>query len=111
MAAAPRQEDDSKPSLAALETFPATTVAGVLVKGAYLWLECTLERIISGFGDNSLIVGSVAAASVEESALRDSDSDDSDVIHASPLLAYLAPGRFASVRDSFSFPFPVDFRL
>jgi flavin reductase (DIM6/NTAB) family NADH-FMN oxidoreductase RutF len=41
MAAAPRQEDDSKPSLAALETFPATTVAGVLVKGAYLWLECT----------------------------------------------------------------------
>ncbi|MGZ8701824.1 MAG: flavin reductase family protein [Gaiellaceae bacterium] len=111
MAAAPRQQGNSKPSLAALETFPATTVDGVLVKGAYLWLECTLERVIGGFGDNSLIIGSVAAASVDESALRASDSDDSDVIRDSPLLAYLAPGRFASVRDSFSFPFPADFRL
>ena len=60
MAAAPRQRDDSKPSLAALETFPVSTVDGVLVTGAYLWLECTLERVISGFGDNSLIIGSVA---------------------------------------------------
>jgi flavin reductase (DIM6/NTAB) family NADH-FMN oxidoreductase RutF len=111
MAAAPRRQDGSKPSLAALETFPATTVDGVLVKDAYLWLECTLERIIDGFGDNSLIIGSIVAASVDEAALRASDSDDRDVIHASPLLAYLAPGRFASVGESFSFPFPVDFRL
>jgi flavin reductase (DIM6/NTAB) family NADH-FMN oxidoreductase RutF len=111
MAAAPREEDDSKPSLAALETFPATIVDGVLVKGAYLWLECKLERVVDGFGDNSLIIGSVVAASVDERALRASDSDDSDIIHASPLLAYLSPGRFASVGESFSFPFPVDFRL
>jgi flavin reductase (DIM6/NTAB) family NADH-FMN oxidoreductase RutF len=111
MAAAPREHDDSKPSLAAVETFPATTVDGLLVKDAYLWLECRLDRIVDGFGDNSLIVGSVVAASVDERALRVSDSDDSDVIHASPLLAYLAPGRFASVGESFSFPFPVDFRL
>ena len=51
------------------------------------------------------------AAAVDERALRASDSDDSDVIHASPLLAYLAPGRFASIGESLSFPFPVDFEL
>ena len=43
-------------------------------------------------------------------ALRASDADDSDVIHASPLLAYLAPGRFASIGASLSFPFHVDSR-
>jgi flavin reductase (DIM6/NTAB) family NADH-FMN oxidoreductase RutF len=111
MAAGSREEDDSKPSLAALETFPATVVDGVLVKDAYLWLECTLERVVDGFGDNSLIIGSVVAASVDERALRASDSDDSDVVHASPLLAYLSPGRFASVGESYSFPFPADFKL
>ena len=110
MAAAPREADDSKPSLAALETFPATTVDGVLVEDSYLWLECRLERIIGGFGDNSLIIGAVVAASVDERALRASDSDDSDVIHSSPLLAYLAPGRFASIGASLSFPFPHDFK-
>jgi flavin reductase (DIM6/NTAB) family NADH-FMN oxidoreductase RutF len=111
MAATPREEDDSKPGLAALETYPATIVDGVLVKDAYLWLECRLERIVDGFGDNSLIIGSVVAASVDEPALRASDSDDSDVIHTAPLLAYLSPGRFASVGESYSFPFPADFKL
>src|SRR5512134_3892558 len=38
MAAGPRIEDGSKPTLAALDTFPASTVDGVLVGGAYLWL-------------------------------------------------------------------------
>ena len=108
MAAAPREADDSKPSLAALDTFPATKVDGVLVEDSYLWLECELERVIEGFGDNSLIIGSVVAAAVDERALRASDADDSDVIHASPLLAYLAPGRFASIGQSLSFPFHVD---
>jgi flavin reductase (DIM6/NTAB) family NADH-FMN oxidoreductase RutF len=108
MAAAPREADDSKPSLAALDTFPATKVDGVLVEDSYLWLECELDRVIEGFGDNSLIIGSVVAAAVDERALRASDADDSDVIHASPLLAYLAPGRFASIGESLSFPFHVD---
>ena len=108
MAAAPREADDSKPSLAALDTSPATKVDGVLVEDSYLWLECELERVIEGFGDNSLIIGSVVAAAVDERALRASDADDSDVIHASPLLAYLAPGRFASIGESLSFPFHVD---
>ena len=32
--------------------------------------------------------------------------DDNDLIHESPLLAYLSPGRYARVENSNSFPFP-----
>jgi flavin reductase (DIM6/NTAB) family NADH-FMN oxidoreductase RutF len=110
LAAAMREPDGSKPSLAALDTMPADHVGGVLVRDAYLWLECASERIVTGFGDNSLIVGRVVAASVDERALRNADGDDADVIGALPLLAYLSPGRFAAVAQSYSFPFPADFR-
>jgi flavin reductase (DIM6/NTAB) family NADH-FMN oxidoreductase RutF len=110
LAAAPRAEDSSKPSLAAVPTFPAREVDGVLVQDAYLWLECKLDRIIDGFGRNTLVIGAVVAASVEEGALRASDSDDADLIREQPLLAYLSPGRFASVSESFSFPFHADFK-
>ena len=34
------------------------------------------------------------------------DGDDQALIHQSPLLAYLNPGRFATIDDSLSFPFP-----
>jgi flavin reductase (DIM6/NTAB) family NADH-FMN oxidoreductase RutF len=111
MAAGPRLEDGSKRTLAALETFPASTVDGILVRGAYLWLECTLERMLEGFGDNSLIIGKVVAAAVDERALRASEHDEGDPIRDTPLLAYLSPGRFASVPKSSSFPFHVDFSL
>lgn len=111
MAAAGRAEDDTKPSLAALTTFPASTVEGPLVEGCYLYLECRLERIVEGFGESALVVGEVVAASASEDALRVSDGDDADTIAGDPLLAYLSPGRFAAVERSLSFPFPVDFRF
>ena len=59
LAAAPRCEDRSKPSLLVLPTFPACRVDGVLVEGCYLYLECELRGVIDGFGQNSLIVGEV----------------------------------------------------
>jgi flavin reductase (DIM6/NTAB) family NADH-FMN oxidoreductase RutF len=111
LAAAPRQEDDSKPSLDAIPTFPASTVDGVLVRAAYLWLECELDRVVDGFGRNTLIVGRVVAASADDRALRVSDRDDADLIRGEPLLAYLSPGRIAKVSESFSFPYHVDFKL
>jgi hypothetical protein len=49
------------------------------------------------------------AAHVDEGYLRASDRDDNDLIHVSPLLAYLSPGRYARVAESNSFPFPADF--
>lgn len=110
MAAGPRADDASKPSLAAIPTFPATAVDGVLVRDSYLWLECELDRIVEGFGRNTLIVGRIVAASVDPRAMRASEADEADLIRREPLLAYVSPGRFASVSESFSFPFHVDFK-
>lgn len=109
MAAAPREEGE-KSSLAAIPTFPARVVEGVLVKGAYLWLECRLDRVIEDYGDDSLIIGEVVAASVSEKAMRDADGDDADLLRSDPLLAYVSSGRFARVDETFSFPFHAGFR-
>jgi flavin reductase (DIM6/NTAB) family NADH-FMN oxidoreductase RutF len=109
-AAGGRFEGDVKPSLAALETIPARVVDGRLLAGCSLALECELDRIADGFGSNSLVVGRVGAASASHDAIRGADVDDADLVHRLGLLAYLAPGRFAVVRDSLSFPFPHDFR-
>ncbi|HVM56120.1 MAG TPA: flavin reductase [Gaiellaceae bacterium] len=102
---------DEKPALAAVPTAPARVVDVPLVDGCLLYLECELERVVDGFGPNSLVVGRVVAAAAARDALRDPDVDDADLVHRLGLLAYLAPGRFAVVRDSLAFPYSVDFRL
>ena len=109
LTAAPRCEDDSKPIVDALDTFPATNGRDVFVSGGYLYLECRKERTVDGFGINSLVVGEITAAYADEGALRFSDGDDQEAIEQSPLLAYLAPGRWSEIRASNSFPFPVGF--
>ena len=111
LAAAPRDGSGDKPNLAALPVRDASAVDGVLLDDAYLWLECELERVIDGFGENTLIVGGVIAAAVTERAKRDNERSDDEVIAAAPLLAYLPPGRFARIAESSSFPFPADFKL
>ncbi len=111
LAAGGRAADSSKPSLVAVPTFSARAVDGVLVEGSYLWLECELERVIDGFGENSLVIGDIVAAAADERALRDPERDDADLLHMLPLIAYLSPGRFARTDDTRAFPFPVDFSL
>jgi flavin reductase (DIM6/NTAB) family NADH-FMN oxidoreductase RutF len=109
LAAAPRSEDLSKPTLLVLPTFPARAVEGVLVVGCYLFLECTLHSILDGFGANSLIIGTVVAAAAVEDALRAEELDEGEQIDRSPLLAYVNPGRVAEIRRSVAFPFPRGF--
>jgi flavin reductase (DIM6/NTAB) family NADH-FMN oxidoreductase RutF len=109
LAAAPRCEELSKPSLLVLPTFPARQVDGVLVKGCYLFLECTLHNILDGFGPNSLIIGDVVAAAVHEDALRAEERDEGDQIFQFPLLAYVSPGRLAEIQQTMAFPFPRGF--
>ena len=111
MAAAPRDEAGAKATLRALPTTPAQQVDGALVEGCDLYLECRLERIVEGFGENSLIVGTIVRALARAEAVRSPDRDDADVIYGAPLTAYLAPGRVARIAESFSFPYPVDFTL
>jgi flavin reductase (DIM6/NTAB) family NADH-FMN oxidoreductase RutF len=109
LAAAPRCEDRSKPSLLVLPTFPAREVDGVLVQGCYLFLECRLHSVLDGFGPNSLLIGTVVAAAAAEDALRAAEQDEGDQIFRSPLLAYLSPGRLAEIRQTTAFPFPKGF--
>jgi flavin reductase (DIM6/NTAB) family NADH-FMN oxidoreductase RutF len=111
MTAAPRTEDGSKPSLATVPTVAATTVDGVLVRDSYLWLECELDRVLDGFGPNTLIVGRVVAAAAHEDALRAADGDDADLLAGAPLLVYVSPGRFAEISRTLSFPFPANMRI
>lgn len=105
LASAPRCEEDTKPALQLLQTRPATVVDGVLLDDAYLHFECEIDRIIDDFGVNSLITGRIVEALVTEDALRDEDRDDADVLAASPLLTYVAPGRYAEISDTLAFPF------
>ena len=110
MAAGARLDDCSKPTLAAIPVFPARRVDGVLVDGCSLYLECALDRIIDGFGENSMIVGRVVAATAARAALRGHDIDDADLLHRLRPLVYLAPGRVAEIAETHAFPFPLDFR-
>lgn len=110
LAAAPRDALNQKPALQALETLPATVVEGRLLADATLCLECQILKIVDGFGDNSLIAGEIVAAQVDESALRTTDEDDQDILMRSPLLAYLSPGRYATINNSYSFPFHAGFQ-
>ncbi|HEX6952072.1 MAG TPA: flavin reductase [Gaiellaceae bacterium] len=110
MAAGARLEDGSKPTLAGVPVVQARRVDGVLVEGCPLYLECTLDRFVDGFGDNSIIVGRVVAASVARAALRGHEVDDADLLLRLRPLVYLAPGRVAEVGETHAFPFPAEFR-
>lgn len=109
LAASPRCEDASKPIASALPTRLATTVDGVLVEDACVHLECTLHSMVDGFGDNSLIIGQVVAASADEAYLRVSERDEGEQLVSSPLLAYVSPGRYAEIGRTAQFPLPEGF--
>ena len=107
LAASPRCGDENeKTSLSVLPTFPAQIVDSDFVKDATLFFECRHFKTVDGFGINSLITGEIIAAYVHKDAMRSSDQDDQDLIHASPLLAYLHPGRFTAIDASYAYPFP-----
>ena len=108
LAASPRCEDGSKPIVSVLDTFDAPDSGMPMLSNAYLWLDCELERIVTGFGPNGLIAGHVVAAHGAPDALRHSDLDAETHLAAAPLFAYVHPGRFSIIDSSHSFPFPAD---
>ena len=111
LAAGSRDAGGGKPGLGALQATPGRIVDAPVLTGCSLALECELERVVDGFGENSLIVGRVLAATAARDAVRQADADDADLIHQLGLLAYLAPGRIAIVRESTAFPYAADFRI
>jgi len=110
LAASPRERTGQKPVLDYLHTFPASEIGGVFIDEAYLYFECRHFRTIDGFGENCLITGEIVRARSEAEFLRSSELDDQEILHAAPLFAYLAPGRFAAIRQSNAFPFPANMK-
>ena len=106
LAASPRQAEGSKPVIDYFKTFPATKVDGRFIEDGYLYFECRHYKTIGGFGENCLITGEIVAAFADDDFLRHAEADDQETIHDSPLFAYLAPGRFATIDRSNAFPFP-----
>ena len=95
--------------LEALQMRPAVKVPGVHLAQSYLFFECELDRIVDGFGENSLVVGRIVEAAVAQDSLRTLERDAQDLIHHAPMLAYLQPWRFASIEQTYRFPLPDGF--
>ena len=110
LAASPRDGEGDKLILHSFDTFDAQVVDCQFVRDAYLYFECRHFKTIDGFGSNCLISSEIVAAYAEPEFLRAPDCDDQELIHDSPLMAYLAPGRFASIDRSNGFPFPADMK-
>jgi len=106
LAASPRESAGTKPVLDYFTTFQATEIDGIFIDHAYLYFECRHFKTIDGFGPNCLITGEIIAAYAEPEFVRSYEFDDQEVVHDSPLLAFLAPGRFAEIERSIAFPFP-----
>ena len=108
LAASPRCGFENKMTgiIENLPTFKSEKIDALFVKEAYLYLECELVKIVDGFGEFSLIAGKITGAYVNNDSLRISEGDDQHMIHQAPLLAYLPYGRFATIKDTFAFPYP-----
>ena len=111
ISASPRHDSISKSDeiITALPTVNGTHTDTLLMEDSYIHLECKLHKIIDGFDKNSMITGKIISASVHPDYLRVSEKDERDQIASNPLLAYVADGRFASVGETFNFPYPKNF--
>ncbi|MBQ4819677.1 flavin reductase [Aquimarina sp. MMG016] len=111
ISASPRNKYISKSEqiIHVLPTIKANTIDALLVKDSYVYLECKLFKIIDGFDDNSMIAGKICAAAVHPDYIKVSEKDEQEQLSKHPLLAYLADGRFATISETFNFPFPKNF--
>lgn len=111
LAASPRCGDHhtNKPILDGLPTFMAEHIDAPFLRESYFYLECELIKVVDGFGRYGLIAGRIIGAYVDEDSKIYSEHDDGSLIYKSPLLAYLALGRFAEIKESRAFPFPRGF--
>ncbi len=82
----------------------------IFVKDSYAILDCSLHKIIDGFDDYSIITGRIRSAQVHRNYKIVSDEGHQKQIYDHSLLAYIAPGRFANIRETLSYPYPKDFQ-
>lgn len=110
LAAAPREPDGSKPTLDMLHFVPASVVDGRLIEGCRLHLECQLDRVIDDLGANVMLIGEVVAAHASPKLIRRIDRSGRDQLRECPLLAYVHPGRVATIDETGEFPYHLAFR-
>ena len=112
LAAIPRCEENhyKKQIVNEIPTISTTKKDNIFIADSYVLLECTLYKIIDGFDDYSIITGQIDAAFVHKDYKIFSEVDQQKNIYDNPLLAYIAQGRFASIKETFSFPYPKDFQ-
>lgn len=109
LGAAPRADDGSKPSLAAVPARRATAVEAWALADARLVLECRLDRVVDGYGPWSVVVGEVVHAEAAADAVLAHDEDPHDVLARSPVLAHVPPAHVAVVERAHRFPFHAGF--
>ncbi|MGI9532230.1 flavin reductase [Lutimonas sp.] len=82
----------------------------IFVQDSYVMLDCALHQIIDGFDDYSIITGRIRSARVHKNYKIVSDEGHQKQIYDHPLLAYIAPGRFANIHETLAYPYPKDFQ-
>ncbi|WP_297707369.1 flavin reductase [uncultured Eudoraea sp.] len=112
LSASPRRECISKSEgiVNALPVLKAPSMDAPILADAYFYLECGLYKIIDGFDDYSIITGTIKAAYAHRDYMKVSEMDEQQQILKNPLLAYIAPGRFAKITETIDFPFPKNFK-
>ena len=112
LAAMPRcaVKDFSKEITDQIPTVTCNDGTSIFVEDSYVMLDCSLHKIIDGFDDYSLITGRIVQAMVHKDYKIISDEGHQNQIYEHPLLAYIAQGRFASIKETLSYPYPKDFQ-
>ena len=112
LAAIPRCEvkDFSHEITNQIPTVTSNDGGSIFLKDSYVMLDCSSYKIIDGFDDYSLITGKINSAKVHKNYKIISDEGDQKQIYDHPLLAYIAQGRFASIKETLSYPYPKGFQ-
>lgn len=112
IAAIPRCAVDDFPSdiTPGIPTVSTEEGENVFMADSYVLLNCDMYKIIDGFDDYSIITGKINTAMVHKDYKIISDKGQQRQIYENPLLAYIAQGRFASIKETMSYPYPKDFQ-
>jgi len=91
---------------AGLTAIPSHVVGVPSLAECRVHLECKKERILDGFGEESLIIGEVVAVTVNESLV----DAGVEILEEHPLLVYVYPGHYAGIKGAKRFRFPRNYK-
>jgi flavin reductase (DIM6/NTAB) family NADH-FMN oxidoreductase RutF len=109
--AAQPAEDSDEIALAGLTSIPSVVVKPPRIKECYLHLECKLMEI-KDLEDGSIILGKIAARSVDKEAFfeRGKSKENIKLLSKCPLLAYVYPDHYTKISVAEEFVFPKNYK-